>query len=238
MKFTPLASNSKGNAYLVEAEGCAPLLLEAGIPIKQLREKLDFRLSGLAGCLVSHEHLDHAKAVKDLLQAGVDCYMSRGTAAALGVGNHHRCWTPNLETVFDLPRWFIKPFTLEHDAAEPWGFTILDIKSGDRLLFIPDTAYVKNRFQGVTILAIETNHAANILHDKIISGAIPAVVGHRIRRNHLELDVVKDFILANNMQKTLRQIFLIHLSDTNSDELRFKKEIQEITGVPVYISEA
>lgn len=60
MKFTSLASSSKGNAYLVQSDGLAPLLIEAGIPIKQIREKLyahGVSLSDLAGCLLSHEHL-------------------------------------------------------------------------------------------------------------------------------------------------------------------------------------
>jgi metal-dependent hydrolase (beta-lactamase superfamily II) len=60
MKFTSFASSSKGNAYLLQAEGAAPLLLEAGIPIKKIREALrNFRinLSDLGGVLISHEHL-------------------------------------------------------------------------------------------------------------------------------------------------------------------------------------
>ena len=57
MKFTPIASSSRGNCYIVEAEGNKPLLIEAGIPIKKIREALNFGLSNLAGCLISHEHL-------------------------------------------------------------------------------------------------------------------------------------------------------------------------------------
>lgn len=57
VKFKPIASSSKGNCYIVEAEGSKPLLLEAGIPIKKIREALNFGLSNLAGCLISHEHL-------------------------------------------------------------------------------------------------------------------------------------------------------------------------------------
>jgi phosphoribosyl 1,2-cyclic phosphodiesterase len=106
------------------------------------------------------------------------------------------------------------------------------------LAFIPDTAYVKNRFSGITTLAIECNHVADILSENIQGGNIPVSLGRRIRRNHLSLSVVKDFILANNMQKTLREIHLIHLSDSNSSEEQFKREIQEITGVPVYVAKA
>jgi phosphoribosyl 1,2-cyclic phosphodiesterase len=236
MKFTSLASSSRGNAYLVQADGVSPLLLEAGLPIKQLRDKLrahGVAISDLAGCLVSHEHMDHAKAVKDLLKAGVDCWMSTGTAQALGALSHHRSHF-NFESL-KISGYLIIMFELEHDAEQPMGFLIAH--GDDRLLFIPDTAFVQNQFEGVTILVIECNNADDILSEKILNGSIPTFVGRRIRRNHMSLRNVKELILANDMARTLREIWLIHLSSANSSEERFKKEIQELTGVPVHIAE-
>lgn len=60
MKFTSIASSSRGNAYILEFGDAQPLLLEAGLPVRELRNKLrehDKMLTGLAGCLISHEHL-------------------------------------------------------------------------------------------------------------------------------------------------------------------------------------
>lgn len=213
-------------------------MLEAGLPIKQLRDKLrdhGVMLSDIGACLCSHSHGDHSKAVKDLLKMGIDCHMSYGTAKALNVVTHHRShmWDTYLEPL-SIPFGWVTAFPLEHDAPDPIGFYISYDK--ERLLFIPDTAYVENRFQGVTILVIECNNAEDILSEKIFSGATPSFIGKRIRRNHFSLANVKEFILANNMAKTLWEIWLIHLSDTNSSEQRFKKEIQEITGVPVYVT--
>jgi phosphoribosyl 1,2-cyclic phosphodiesterase len=169
-----------------------------------------------------------------LLKAGVDCYMSLGTAKALGVAGHHRTHFFHGEWIEAIQKWRIITFPLEHDAIEPIGFFI--VNETDRCLFVPDTSFVKNRFQGVTLLAIECNNASDILSEKVINGVIPAIVAKRIRRNHLSLQNVKEFILANNMARTLREIWLIHLSDTNSSEKRFKREIQETTGVPVYVA--
>ena len=160
--------------------------------------------------------------------------MSRGTANALDVLYHHR-----VQIFLDNPGcwffsgWEVLTFGLEHDAAEPLGFFIGH--ENDRLLFIPDTAYVKNRFKGVTILAVECNHVSNVLSENILSGSVPSVVGRRIRRNHMSLQTVKEMILANDLSQC-RQIYLLHLSDGNSDEQRMKKEIQEITGIPVYVA--
>jgi hypothetical protein len=40
-------------------------------------------------------------------------------------------------------------------------------------------------------------------------------------------------IKANDLSKT-REIHLLHLSESHSDEARFVREVQEATGVPTY----
>jgi phosphoribosyl 1,2-cyclic phosphodiesterase len=230
MNFTPLASSSKGNAYLVTSPGVAPLLLEAGIPIKSLREKLHFGLSELAGCLISHLHGDHSKAVKDLLKSSVDCCMAKETAEALGVESHHRTHFITPEFKHTIKGWAVRPFALEHDVP-CLGFFIE--QSGERLLFIPDTGYVRNRFQGVNIVAIECNHLEEKLSENILNGSLPAVVGHRIRRNHLSLERFITMLKSNNLSRC-RQIHLLHLSDGNSDERKMILEVQKATGIPTY----
>lgn len=62
-----LASGSKGNCYLID-NGETKLLLDAGIPFNQIQIGCDFHVSDISGCLVSHRHGDHAKAIKDLLK--------------------------------------------------------------------------------------------------------------------------------------------------------------------------
>lgn len=231
MKFTPLASSSKGNAYLVESDGVKPLLLEAGIPIRQLREKLSFGLSGLAGCLVSHEHMDHAKAVKDLLKAGIDCFMSEGTAAALRISKHHRAEFLTADVSQSIYGWRIMPFNLKHDAAEPFGYLIRH--DTEALLFVADTAYMKPRFASVTIIAVECNHVSDILAENITGAKAVPSVGRRIRRNHMSLETLIKMLKANDLSQC-REIHLLHLSDSNSDEPRMIREVQEATGIPTY----
>lgn len=85
------ASGSSGNLYLID-DGRAQILLECGRPFVEIQKHLDFKTSELAACLITHEHLDHAKAVKEMLKRGVHCYMSRGTAEALGVENESATW--------------------------------------------------------------------------------------------------------------------------------------------------
>lgn len=229
MNFTPIASSSKGNAYLLSSPGVPSLLIEAGIPVKRIREKIGFNLSGLAGVLVSHEHGDHARAVKDLLKAGMDVWTSIETAEAIGVAGHHRINGLQSGARASIGGWIILPFDLHHDVPTQ-GFFI-QAPDRDRLLFIPDTSYIRNRFEGVNILAIECNHIADILSENIQEGNIPAVVGRRVRRNHMSLDSVIGMLKANDLSRC-REIWLLHLSDGNSDEARMIRTVQEQTGIP------
>lgn len=234
MKFTSFASSSRGNAYLLQVEGTQPLLLEAGLPINRLRGKLrenGVSLSDLAGCLVSHEHGDHSKAVKDLLLHGVDCYMSKGTAKALEIEYHHRVHPLFLDMTEGIQRWRVRVFPTEHDAAEPIGFLIKH--ETEVLLFAPDGAFIQNRFEGITLIAVECNFQSEILSKNILSGPLPAIVGHRVRRSHFSLDNVISFLKANDLSRC-GVIYLMHLSDGNSDEKRMKEEIQAATGIPTY----
>jgi phosphoribosyl 1,2-cyclic phosphodiesterase len=246
MNFTPLASSSAGNAYLLESQGVAPLLLDAGISIKRLRERLwkhGVSLPDLAGCLASHEHQDHCKAIDDLLRAGVDCYMSKGTAEIMGWDGHHRTNVfgrtadGGYRAVDIAAQWVAMPFHLEHDAEEPTGFIVAPYGTKDeRLLFIPDTGFVRNKFKGVTILCIECNNLAEKLTANVLNGSVPAPVAHRVRRNHMELGTVINMLKANDLSKC-REIHLLHLSDGNSDEARMVRAVQEATGIPTYCAQ-
>lgn len=52
-----LGTGSKGNAYaLVDSEGHI-LLLDCGISIKDIKIGIDFQVSKIVGCLVTHSHL-------------------------------------------------------------------------------------------------------------------------------------------------------------------------------------
>jgi len=58
---------------------------------------------------------------------------------------------------------------------------------------------------------------------------------HRLLRSHFGLDHVKDFLRANDVSK-VQEIWLLHLSDGNSDEVRFRREVQEVTGALVRVA--
>jgi len=231
IEIKTISTGSKGNAYIV-SDGITPLLLECGITYRDIQRAFDFKMSQVAGCLLTHEHKDHCKSINDVLKAGIDVYMSSGTKEAIGI-EHHRVRTVQSKKQFKLGTWTILPFDTEHDVSEPIGYLLAN-KQGDKLLFATDTYFIKYRFAGLTHLMIEANYDMGILNENIASGRVPAVMKKRLMKSHFSLDNVKEFLRSNDLSK-VQEIWLLHLSDNNSDEAMFKQEIAELTGKLIFV---
>ncbi len=232
IKIKSLASGSKGNCYYI-SDGSSGLLIEAGIPIKKIKESLNYKLSDVEGCLISHEHKDHSKAVEDLCKSGIDCYMSPGTRQALGNIYSHRL-NVIMDPKFKISKWLVINFLVEHDCEQPLGFIIINQK-GERLLYVTDTYYIKWIMPELEYIMLEINYSTDILNANVEKGIIPESHKNRVIKSHMSLETAKGFLRANDLSK-VREIWLLHLSDANSDAERFKREIQELTGKEVYIA--
>jgi phosphoribosyl 1,2-cyclic phosphodiesterase len=233
MNVQILASGSSGNCYKV-SDGQTSLLLECGIPFREIQKKLNFKLYEIDGCLVSHEHGDHSKAIMELLKSGIDVYMSKGTAAPF---QHDFFKTIQIKAreQFQVGTFDILPFDTQHDAAEPLGFILYSRVTKEKLLFATDTYYIKYRFEGLNYIMVECNYAIDILRANSEAGRLTLALKNRLLQSHFELSNVKKFLEVNDLSR-VKGIYLLHLSDGNSDEERFRREIQELTGKPVIIA--
>lgn len=227
-----LASSSKANCTHID-DGISPLLLDAGLPLREIKRGLNFQTSRLAAALITHSHLDHCRGVKELIKAGIDCYLTEPTAQALGVSGHRVRLIRPLKQFAFCP-WTVLPFPTVHDAEGSVGF-LLAHKAGAKVLYLTDTMYCPYRFQWLTHILIEANYAPDVLRENAIRGEIEPARRQRILNTHMSLDTVKGFLTANDLSR-VKEIWLLHLSDGNSDAERFKREIQELTGKPVYIA--
>lgn len=237
MKIQVLGTGSSGNCYKVKI-GRATLLLECGLPFKVIQKKLNFKVSEIDACLVTHEHMDHAKAVKDLMKAGVDCYMTKGTAEVLGVSGHR------LKTfrLFEKARYYsevlkdliIVPFEAVHDVAEPVSYFIKTRYDDESLVFVTDTAYLKYKIPDCECLMIECNYVKSRLDENVRLGNINTNLRNRIVKNHLSLESLVEALRAASLDRC-KKIYLLHLSDGNSDEKLIKRTIQEMTGIEVVV---
>jgi phosphoribosyl 1,2-cyclic phosphodiesterase len=81
---------------------------------------------------------------------------------------------------------------------------------------------------------LECNFDGETLAQNVTDGIVPAVLAKRLHKSHMSLETVISTLKAWDLSK-LRQVYLIHLSNDNSDAARIKREVQRVTGVEVYV---
>ncbi|MBA3889814.1 MAG: MBL fold metallo-hydrolase [Gemmatimonadaceae bacterium] len=227
-----LASSSAGNAYVLEDDG-RTLLLDAGIRYPDLQKALWHRVTALDGCLVTHEHGDHAKAVPQLMRAGVDVYASAGTLDAIGASGH-RARTVRDQQPIDVGPWRVLPLQAVHDAREPLSYLVAGPTG--KCLYVTDTAFCPYRFQGLTHVLIEANFSDEILRRNVDNGSVDVHRAARTQRNHLSLARAIDLLRANDMSG-VEGVWLLHMSNENGDADAFKAAVQVACARPTYIAE-
>lgn len=223
------ATGSTGNCYTV-SNGKATVMLDCGLPYNRIQKLTGFILPDAV--FVTHEHQDHVKAAKDFMKRGVDIYTSAGTAEVENLEGHLLHIMKNRQSV-SIDGIVVSAFETQHDAVEPLGFLLDD--GEDRLLYATDTYYLHYRFPGLTKIMVEANYCNEILTENLRYGKLPKTLERRLRESHFSLENLKKFFLANDLSK-VKEIWLIHLSKGNADPVMFKREIETLTGKPVYVA--
>jgi phosphoribosyl 1,2-cyclic phosphodiesterase len=231
MRIKVLASGSTGNSYRI-SDGKTSVLLDAGLPFSAIQKGCDFSLASLDGCLITHEHNDHAKAGADLMKRSVDVYTSQGTALIHGWSGHRLHIVKSMERV-TIGTFDVLVFDVEHDSVEPLGFVVHSRETREKLLYFTDTFYVKYRFDGLTHILCECNYDRNMLLENVRIGEIEPFVAKRIMKSHMCIDTLLNMLQSNDLSK-LRQIYLLHISERNGNVETFKERVQRLTGAEVY----
>lgn len=242
MEIKTIATGSTGNCYVLTAPNGDQLMLECGIPWKSIAMGLKWDFSRLQGCVISHEHADHAMAAKDLLKHMIMVWASPGTLAAINCGDALTA-SPiqaneddRIAHVVRAGAFTIMAFTAIHDAAEPLMFVIKD--SVDTLLFATDTQYMPRAFNGLTKIMIEANYDPKIMDENFVQNGDVGPRRRRVMRTHMSIDTLEGWLREceqNYLFANLKEIHLIHLSRQNSDMREFQDRIETAIGVPVYI---
>lgn len=234
-------SGSSGNGYLID-DGHSQLIIECGVQFSKIQQQMEHDFSRVAGALITHEHRDHCKYISSLIaKTSVDVFATRGTINAMfddpvsKLKTHHGYRFNELyyKQTQKIGTWYVTPFETKHDVAEPCGF-LIDNTAGDRLVFVTDSYYVKYRFPNVTHMMIEANYSKEIIDQKMNRG-FDIKRKERLLESHFDFDRTLDFIKTNKSDR-LQEVWLLHLSDANSHEQKFKEDTQKLVGVPVYIA--
>ena len=216
MIFTAYASGSAGNLYTI-SDGTTSLIIECGLPYREIQRLLPMAPSEYAACVVSHQHGDHynSKSADELQKRGITIH--RGL---VGV-DHVKTRIGTVE---------VKPFEVKHDVPN-YGFLFRSRRDGETCVFLIDTFYSPVKFSfSPTIIAIECNYARDLMKPG-------DSINDRLFASHMSLDQCIKTLKPWDLSQT-REIWLLHLSDERSDEARFQKEVQCAFGIPTYIAPA
>lgn len=229
MRLIIIGSNSSGNAYLLQS-ATDTMLIDCGVHINKIKMALGWDLRRVAA-IVTHSHGDHASSLIYVLNAGINVYASKETFEVRGLEKHHRANQIVAGVNYTIGNFKVRPFNVNHDVP-CFGFLIWHYECG-LTLFLTDTYYCDYVFPGLNNIVVEANHDMKIVDNN----NTPQFLRDRIIQSHMNLDTCKELLLANDLSK-VNNIVLIHLSDKNSDAIRFKDEIAMITGKTVWIAEA
>lgn len=224
LNITILASGSSGNTLLVQAEGCA-VLVDAGLSARRISALLStcgLRMEDLSGILLTHEHGDHAKALKVIAaKTRIPIFTTPLTAQSLRRSGVEASWSLFASGAgFTLGVFDIFPFSVPHDAADPVGFVLKHETRSFAVLTDLGyaTRHVVESVRGVDALLIETNHDETLLQQ---DAKRPWSVKQRIlsRHGHLSNAAAAE-IVAQVATDALCHVMLGHLSkDCNSSDL-------------------
>lgn len=214
--FCPLASGSKGNCLYIGTEK-TKLLIDAGIGIKNLKERLELigvHLSQIDAVIVTHEHTDHIKGLERLAcEDQIPVFVNSDTACAIAsyVKKAPRFKIFSTGEYFSFGDIEILPFSIPHDAADPVGFTFH--LEGLKIGVCADLGFVSTSIvqtlKKCDYLYVEANHQPSMVY----ASARPAIYKQRVlgRQGHLSNEECSSLI-EQIFHPNLKQIYLAHLS--------------------------
>lgn len=223
MHYAALASGSKGNCHAL-SHGGRTLLVDAGLSLKQIRQRLsDLGLDagGVGALAITHEHSDHVSALDVILRRTDWAILAtaatrKAVQARQGEAIPPERWIEvRAGVATDWEGWRVLPFALPHDAADPVAYRVE--AAGWACAVVTDlghpTALVADHLQDLELLVLEANHDVDMLRE----GDYPPHLKARIlsRVGHLSNEAMAD-LLARALSPRLRRVVLAHLSESNN----------------------
>lgn len=226
MRLKCLGSSSAGNCYLLQADNGETLILDCGIPIKEIKKGLNWNVKDVVGVLCTHKHLDHSKSVEDFEDMGIPVFAPYRSLKPMIIGDYRlKIQAFDLTTVDG--RW-----THTNANGEPcpiYGFLITHKEMG-RMLYITDCEVVKWKFKDINHILLGVNY------DKDLVDTDNPKANH-VFRGHLSIDTACDFVKAN-YSDSLQNVIMCHLSSENSDRDSFIEKMKNaVNGANVDVAE-
>lgn len=217
MKFAVLGSGSAGNSTILEC-GSTRILIDAGLSAKQLCLRLvslGIDPASLSAILLTHEHGDHTRGLKNFLKKyPTPLYATGETAHVIREQSIGEAIWKTFEAGQDFPieQLSVRSFSIQHDAVDPVGFVIES--GGIRFGLLSDAGYVTSsvthHLRSLSALFIEANYDDELLE---ADTKRPWSIKQRISSRHGHLSNVQvEALLRDIAHPDLTQVVFGHLS--------------------------
>lgn len=219
LKVNFYGSSSKGNCLVLEDNDSA-IMVDCGV--KNVEKKID--TEKLDGILISHQHLDHCKNVKELKDY-VKCkfYSHKECLDTLPLLNHQKQEIKEM-TLTNIGNFKVIATEIYHDVKN-YMFLIKHIPSGMKILYATDTSSFDNiATKDVDIFCIECHHDDSWIQEKEDIDFID--IRNYSDYGHLSLQDCLLF-LKSNVNINTKYIFLIHISSSFDNYKSFEQYIQK-----------
>ena len=196
-------------------------MIDNGLSLRELKKRLaavDRGVEDLDAVFLTHEHSDHVRGVRLLLnKRGIPVYATGGTFDA--VRRHHGAFAKSngiaREEEVAVGDLRIESFPTSHDAAESVAYVV---RQGSRMLgHATDlgavTPPVEDRLRGADVLLVEANHDPAML----ANGPYPWPLKQRVASDvgHLSNEACAALLRAL-VHDGLQKVVLMHLSEKNN----------------------
>lgn len=209
-------SGSTGNNVIIKC--CDKIVLvDLGVKLEAILEALNYDVSNCVLSLTTHQHLDHLKYAKDIVDLAIPCYGNKDLCV-----KHNYCTT--LPKVLNIEGFKVQHFNLIHNV--PNTAFIIDTPNKIRILYCTDTETIPKRVKNVNYAIIEANYDEEYMIDNIIDG----YNSKSHYENHHSLSSCISY-LKEIYNPHLRGVILWHLSDTNIHAENAVKRVKEEIGL-------
>lgn len=226
MKLKCIATGSTGNCYLLTSNSGETLILDCGIPIKEIKKGLNWNVKDVVGAICTHSHQDHSLSVYPFRRMGIPVYAPYISQKPMAIGSGaFRIQSFDLTTVDG--RW--THTDANGELCPIFGFLITHPEMG-KMLYITDCELIKWKFKDINHILLGVNY------DKDLVDTDNPKANHVIR-GHMSIDTACDFVKANDSD-SLQNVIMCHLSSENADKDSFVEKMKNaVNGANVDVAE-
>lgn len=194
MTLKTIATGSTGNCYILTSNSGKHLILDAGIPIAEIKKGLDFDIENVVACIITHCHNDHSLSANKLKKMGIPVWQPY-------LDEEHR----RLKTRID--EFIIESFDVFHNHVPCRAFIIT--VDEEKILYATDFEVISYDLhkQDITVMLVELNYLNEMVdenNDHIV----------HLCRGHAETRTTLEFVKHNS--KKLHTVLFCHMSKSGS----------------------